>query len=61
MALLFGENAAVRSCDGEEAVPRGQRVLSGLSGVRAKGWVSVQSKVTDTVSVEIAGLNVALP
>jgi hypothetical protein len=49
MAFPFGEDAAVKSCDGEEGVPRGQRVLSDLSGVRA----TMQSNVSNTVSVEI--------
>jgi hypothetical protein len=60
MAIPFGENAAgVRSCDGEE-FPRGQRVLSGVSELCAELCVKMQSKMLDTVPVEIAVSNAAL-
>jgi hypothetical protein len=49
-----------RSSAGEEEFPRGQRVLDGLSGVRAKGWVEVQFKVSDTVPIEIRMSNAAM-
>jgi hypothetical protein len=35
-------------------------VLDGLSGVRAKGWVRLQSKVSNTVSSGISGANIAV-
>jgi hypothetical protein len=33
--------------------PRGQRVLDGLPGVRAKEWVELQSRMSDTVPIKI--------
>ncbi len=44
----------------EKKRPRGQRVLDGLSGVRAKGWVKVQSRVSDMVPFEICISNAAM-
>jgi hypothetical protein len=48
----FGETAGVRSSVGGEGLPRGQRVLDGLSGARAG--------VTDTVACEIRDANAAM-
>jgi hypothetical protein len=49
-----------RSSAGEEAFPRGQRVLDGLSGVRAKGWIELQSRMSDTVPFKIRMSNAAM-
>jgi hypothetical protein len=56
----FGETPLGSSSAGEEAFPRGQRVLDGLSGVRAKGWIEVQSNVSDTDPFEIFMSNAAM-
>jgi hypothetical protein len=60
MALPYGEIAVGQITGWRRSVPRGQRVLDGLSGKRAKGRVRLQSKVSNTVSVEISSANVAL-
>jgi len=53
MALPPAKPPLVRSWAGEEAILRGQRVLDGLSGVGAKGWVNMQRTVSGTVSFEM--------
>ena len=49
----LGETAVVRSSVGSEGLPRGQRVLDGLSGDRVEGRLEMVSRVTDTDSSEI--------
>jgi hypothetical protein len=40
--------------------PRGQRVLDGLCGVRAKEWVELQASMSEMVPVEIRMSNAAM-
>jgi len=60
MDLPFGENAVRRVMCWRRKVPLGQRVLDGLAGFRAKGWVKMQSKVLDMVLFETRISNVAM-
>jgi hypothetical protein len=43
-----------------EKLPRGQRLLDGLAGVCAGGWLEASFRDSEEVSMEIVVLSVAL-
>jgi hypothetical protein len=43
-----------------ERLPRGQRVLDGIPGVRGGGWLKTLSKASNAVSVEMSVSDVAM-
>jgi hypothetical protein len=61
MDRAFGKTAAHKSKAGwNEKLPRGQRVLNGLAGVRAGGRLGASSRDSEVVSMEMSVPNVAL-
>jgi hypothetical protein len=44
----------------EKKLPRGQRLLNGLAGVRLRGRLKAPTKLSDLVSVEMSVSDVAM-